>query len=177
MLIWSQLLLIPIRDWNSEPLQPSCEFDVSQLLLIPIRDWNQLHLRLTYEDWKEVSITINPYQGLKPRSCLIWSKSFWSQLLLIPIRDWNWEGMSTEDLVCEVSITINPYQGLKRCRKNLQVFRILVSITINPYQGLKLLLLSDFTFRYQVSITINPYQGLKQVVCLPRLPLLRLNYY
>ena len=60
-----------------------------------------------------VSITNNPYEGLKQAK------------------------VSVEDMRRTVSITNNPYEGLK-LRNHLNHFhRQAVSITNNPYEGLK----------------------------------------
>ncbi len=61
-----------------------------------------------------VSITINPYEGLKPNM------------------------LSHTALSVLVSITINPYEGLKLYKTDvLHIGDTDVSITINPYEGLK----------------------------------------
>ncbi len=63
--------------------------------------------------YKKVSITTNPYEGLKRR----------------------FKPFKTES--DKVSITTNPYEGLKLDKCNRQTV-FLVSITTNPYEGLKL---------------------------------------
>ncbi len=109
-----------------------------------------------------ISITTNPYQGLKP----------------IPFFP------STEPM--EISITTNPYQGLKQGKDNKQ---IAIQYYFNYYKSLSGIETSfavankqrvnDFNYYKSlsgiethnipisphddmISITTNPYQGLKQ---------------
>ena len=66
--------------------------------------------------YRRVSITNNPYEGLK-LSC---------HFLFAPSMGW-------------VSITNNPYEGLKlrTTRTRIRILETFVSITNNPYEGLK----------------------------------------
>ena len=91
-----------------------------------------------------VTITSNPYQGLK----LEW--------LYLPLP---------QLLGGQVTITSNPYQGLKRKYCNYSHYCYYVTITSNPYQGLKPGDLSSSSFSFRVTITSNPYQGLKPQAC------------
>ncbi len=84
-----------------------------------------------------ISITTNPYQGLKLES---------EDEASIADVDFNYykslSGIETDFStascqICRISITTNPYQGLKPILAFIGWIKNKISITTNPYQGLK----------------------------------------
>ncbi len=155
-----------------------------QLLRIPIRDWNIRNCQFDNLLCK-ISITTNPYQGLKLGGRANRNIIAKFQLLRIPIKDWNlclrlsevtefyfnyYESLSGIETTIPrlvthktpIAITTNPYQGLKRRLPALVLSPFEISITTNPYQGLKhQRLIQSAKLLRRISITTNPYQGLK----------------
>ena len=126
-----------------------------------MRDWN-FNILHTVSIIKQVSITNNPYEGLK--LAISWDVELMAvfQLLIIPMRDWNnRDYLLFWKLRLCVSITNNPYEGLKRSMEFFNSKVWVVSITNNPYEGLKRGMGNGKGIRAFVSITNNPYEGLK----------------
>ena len=88
---------------------------------------------------RAVTMTLNPYQGLKLKRKFLWLREFWSQWHLIPIRDWNsyQQAVRVAGWPRMVTMTLNPYQGLKLLTLQIMLGAIDVTMTLNPYQGLK----------------------------------------
>ncbi len=83
-----QLLQIPIRDWNLlvslAPWSPPISITTN-----PYQGLKQPQFVTRAFIYAEISITTNPYQGLKPTSARLADRTGIFQLLQIPIRDWN----------------------------------------------------------------------------------------
>ncbi len=84
----------------------------------------------------DLTITLNPYQGLK----------HWNSATVV--HTWR------------LTITLNPYQGLKRYVCGSTVDRPILTITLNPYQGLKHLLV---IYQFQSARSYNYLESLSGI--------------
>ncbi len=111
-----------------------------------------------------LSITHNPFQGLKR---YVWLVAFsWmpgSQSHIIPFRDWNWDEptprASTKVSSQSHIIPFRDWNCIDDYKRRVDFW---LSITHNPFQGLKLGRLYSKISTLRLSITHNPFQGLKQ---------------